>query len=319
MTTREAEVPVEISGAGPEGSGRKPPEQGGGVSNGTATREPSWTGAERGLMEDVVSRPNMMAALEREEANQGAPGIDRMTTGELRSFLKEGWPAIREELLEGTYRPQPVLEVEIEKPHGGVRTLGIPTVCDRLLQQAVHQVLMPLFHPDFSDSSYGYRPGQNAWQAVRAARWHVADGKRWVVGLDLKKFFDRVNHDILMAWVARKVEDKRVLLLIRWYPQAGVLEGGLVSQRVEGRRRAVPSPPCCRTFCSTSSTRSWRGAVMSSVATPTTATSTCRPGVAACGSWQVSPVSLRSGWHSRSTSPKAALTAPGEGSFWASA
>ena len=185
-------------------------------------------------MEDVVSRPNMMAALERVEANKGAPGIDEMTTGELRGVLKERWPIIREELLDGRFRPQPVRKVETEKPDGGTRTLGIPTVCDRLIQQALHQELTPLFDPDFSEGSYGYRPGRSAWQAVKAARWHVANGKRWVVDIDLEKFFDRVNHDILMSRVARKVGDKRVLLLIRRYLQAGVLDGGLVSQRVEG-------------------------------------------------------------------------------------
>lgn len=243
MTTRDADVPVEIPGAAPEGSGRKPPEQGSGASNVTATREPLWTEAERGLMGNVVSRPNMMAALERVEANKGAPGIDEMTTGELRGFLKQRWPIIREELLDGTYRPQPVRKVEIEKPDGGTRTLGIPTVCDRLIQQALHQVLTPLFDPDFSEGSYGYRPGRSAWQAVKAARRHVADGKRWVVDLDLEKFFDRVNHDILMSRVARKVGDKRVLLLIRRYLQAGVLDGGLVSQRVEGTPQGGPLSP----------------------------------------------------------------------------
>jgi RNA-directed DNA polymerase len=133
--------------------------------------------------------------------------------------------------------------VEIEKPDGGTRTLGIPTVRDRLIQQALHQVLMPLFDPDFSDSSYGYRPGRSAWQAVRAARRHVADAKRWVVDIDLEKFFDRVNHDILMSRVARKVKDKRVLLVIRRCLQAGVLEGGLVSQRVEGTPQGGPLSP----------------------------------------------------------------------------
>lgn len=243
MTTADADVPVEIPGAAPEGSGRKPPEHGSGASNVTATRGPSWTEAEGALMEDVVSRPNMMAALDRVETNKGAPGIDAMTTGELRGFLKERWPTIREGLLNGTYHPQPVRKVEIEKPDGGVRTLGIPTVCDRLIQQALHQVLMPLFDPDFSDSSYGYRPGRSAWQAVKAARRHVADGKRWVVDMDLEKFFDRVNHDILMSRVARKVKDKRALLLIRRYLQAGVLEGGLVSQRVEGTPQGGPLSP----------------------------------------------------------------------------
>jgi len=194
-------------------------------------------------MEDVVSRPNMMAALERVEANKGAPGVDAMTTGELRGYLKQNWPTIRKELLEGTYQPRPVRKVEIAKPGGGMRTLGIPTVCDRLIQQALHQVLTPLFDPDFSDSSYGYRPGRSAWQAVQAARRHVADGRRWVVDMDLEKFFDRVNHDILMSRVARKVKDKQALRLIRRYLQAGVLEGGLVSQRVEGTPQGGPLSP----------------------------------------------------------------------------
>jgi group II intron reverse transcriptase/maturase len=214
-----------------------------GASNVTARKERSWTRAEARLMEEVVSRGNMMAALNRVEGNKGAPGIDGMTVAELRPHLRERWAVVKEELLQGSYRPQPVRQVEIPKSNGGTRTLGIPTVMDRLIQQALHQVLVPLFDSDFSDSSYGFRPGRSAHQAVQAARRHVAGGRRWVVDIDLEKFFDRVNHDILMSRVARKVGDKRVLRVIRRYLQAGVLEGGLVSSRVEGTPQGGPLSP----------------------------------------------------------------------------
>jgi RNA-directed DNA polymerase len=194
-------------------------------------------------MEQVVSRDNMMAALDRVTANKGAPGIDQMTVADLRGHLKTMWPTIREELLKGTYQPQSVRKVEIPKPGGGTRTLGIPTVLDRLIQQALHQQLVSLFDPHFSESSYGFRPGRSAHQAVQAARRHVAGGRRWVVDIDLEKFFDRVNHDILMSRVARKVEDGRVLRIIRRYLQAGLLEGGIVSPRVEGTPQGGPLSP----------------------------------------------------------------------------
>ena len=150
---------------------------------------------------------------------------------------------VRQELLAGEYMPAAVRKVEIPKPQGGVRTLGIPTVLDRLIQQALHQVLQPLFDPEFSESSYGFRPGRNAHQAVQAARGYVAEGRRWVVDLDLEKFFDRVNHDVLMARVARKVKDERVLKLIRRYLEAGLMEGGVASARTEGTPQGGPLSP----------------------------------------------------------------------------
>ena len=243
MTIEEAEALAEMSGAAPEGSDRKSLEYGGGGSNVTACREFSWTEAETRLMEEVVSRGNMMAAYERVLRNKGAPGIDGMQVGELKAYLVQEWPRIKEELLDGTYQPQPVRKVEIPKSGGGMRTLGIPTVLDRLIQQALHQELMRLFDSDFSESSYGFRPGRSAHQAVQAARQHVVEGRRWVVDIDLEKFFDRVGHDVLMARVARKVKDCRVLKLIRHYLTAGVLEGGIVSPRVEGTPQGGPLSP----------------------------------------------------------------------------
>jgi RNA-directed DNA polymerase len=195
------------------------------------------------LMEAVVERSNMLCAYERVVKNQGAPGVDGLTTAELKPWLQAHWGTIREALLAGRYMPAAVRKVEIPKPQGGVRTLGIPTTLDRLIQQALHQVLQPLFEPEFSESSYGFRPGRNAHQAVETARRYVAEGKRWVVDLDLEKFFDRVNHDILMARVMRKVKDKRVRKLIRRYLTAGLMEGGVASARVEGTPQGGPLSP----------------------------------------------------------------------------
>ena len=196
------------------------------------------------LIEQVVQRDNLLAAYERVRANKGAAGVDGMSVDDLADFCRAHWPRIREQLLGGTYVPQPVRKVEIPKPDGkGVRMLGIPTVLDRLIQQALLQVLTPIFDPGFSDASFGFRPGRSTHQAVLRAREHMAAGHRWVVDMDLEKFFDRVNHDILMSRVARKVKDKRVLLLIRRYLQAGIMEGGVCSPRSEGTPQGGPLSP----------------------------------------------------------------------------
>jgi RNA-directed DNA polymerase len=194
-------------------------------------------------MEAAVERSNMLCAYERVVKNEGAPGVDGLTVSEFKPWLQAHWKSIRQALLAGEYMPGAVRKVDIPKPQGGVRTLGIPTVLDRLIQQALHQVLQPLFEPEFSESSYGFRPGRNAQQAVKAARSYVAEGKRWVVDIDLEKFFDRVNHDVLMARVARQVKDERVRKLIRRYLEAGLMEGGVASARTEGTPQGGPLSP----------------------------------------------------------------------------
>jgi len=225
------------------GSGRNPREGSDGASRDTASLGHSEPETKQ-LMEAVVERGNMVQALKRVEANKGAPGVDFMPVSELRGYLREHWPRIKEALLEGRYEPSPVRRVAIPKPDGkGMRQLGIPTVVDRLIQQALHQVMYPLFDPGFSERSYGFRPERSAHQAVRQAREYVSEGRRWVVDMDLEKFFDRVNHDILMARVARRVKDKRVLRLIRRYLQAGIMEDGLVTQRTEGTPQGGPLSP----------------------------------------------------------------------------
>ena len=215
----------------------------GGASSGTARQGNSGRGTED-LMEAVVERRNRWQAYRRVVGNKGISGVDAMSVEALKPYLQTYWELIKEQLLGGRYQPQPVLRVEIPKADGkGKRKLGIPTVVDRLIQQAVHQVLSPLFDPDFSDHSYGYRSGRSAQQAVCQAREQVADGRRWVVDLDLEKFFDRVQHDVLLSRVAREVRDKRVLGLIRRYLQAGILEGGLVSQPTQGTPQGGPLSP----------------------------------------------------------------------------
>lgn len=185
----------------------------------------------------------MLKAYDRVLKNKGAPGIDGVTTSELKAYLKLHWAQHKESLLAGTYQPQPVRKVEIPKPNGGVRQLGIPTVLDRLIQQAMHQLLSDIFEPVFSEHSFGFRPKRSAGQAVQQARSYVEEGKRWVVDLDLEKFFDRVNHDILMSHVARKVQDKRVLRLIRGYLEAGILDNGIVAVSTKGTPQGGPLSP----------------------------------------------------------------------------
>jgi RNA-directed DNA polymerase len=243
MTRGDVERRAEKPGAATLGNGRNPREGEVSASRVTARLEDSEPETKR-MMEAVVERENMAQALKRVETNKGAPGVDNMPVTELRGYLRAHWPRIKEELLEGRYEPSPVRRVEIPKPDGkGMRQLGIPTVVDRLIQQALQQVMTPHFDPGFSERSYGFRPGRSAHDAVRQAREYVSEGRRWVVDMDLEKFFDRVNHDILMARVARRVKDKRVLRVIRRYLQAGMMEGGLVRQRVEGTPQGGPLSP----------------------------------------------------------------------------
>jgi RNA-directed DNA polymerase len=195
-------------------------------------------------MQEVVRRENLKQALKRVCANKGAAGVDGMNVEALKPHLKEHWPELREELLTGTYIPQPVLRVEIPKEDGkGMRALGIPTVLDRFIQQAILQVLTPIFDPHFSEHSYGFRPGRNCHQAVKEAREYVAAGYRYVVDMDMEKFFDRVNHDLLMGRVARGVKDKKLLLLIRRYLNSGVMAGGVEKVRREGTPQGGPLSP----------------------------------------------------------------------------
>jgi RNA-directed DNA polymerase len=187
-----------------------------------------------GLMEAAVERGNLRLAYQRVVENKGAAGVDGLSIAEFKDHLQRHWPTIKARILAGEYIPQAVRRVDIAKPQGGVRTLGIPTLTDRLIQQALHQVLSPIFEVDFSDSSYGFRPGRNAHQAVKAARQYVATGRRVVVDVDVEKFFDRVNHDLLMEKLSQKIDDGRVLRLIRRYLEAGMMAEGISSPRTEG-------------------------------------------------------------------------------------
>src|SRR6266576_1005551 len=196
------------------------------------------------LMEEVCERENLKEALRRVKANKGSAGVDGMTVDEITGYLKQHWPAIREQLLSGTYKPQPVRRVEIPKPDGGgVRKLGIPSTLDRFIQQAVMQVLQRRWDRTFSDHSYGFRPGRSAHQAVAQAQQYIGEGHGWCVDLDLDEFFDRVNHDKLMGQIAKRVEDKRLLKLIRAFLNAGVMENGLVGPSVEGTPQGGPLSP----------------------------------------------------------------------------
>jgi len=226
-----------------EGRGEAPRACVGGTEPPVAKRDAESPAEDERLMEVVCSRENLWKALTRVRANKGSPGVDGMTVHQLPDCLEEHWPAIREQLLRGAYKPQPAKRVEIPKPDGGVRKLGIPTALDRFIQQAVLQVLQALWDPTFSEHSYGFRPGRSAHQAVAAAQQYMTEGLRWVVDLDLEKFFDRVNHDRLVAAVAQRVKDKRVLKLIRAFLNAGVMENGLVSPTDEGAPQGGPLSP----------------------------------------------------------------------------
>ena len=230
--------------AGAEDTGRHPVVAAACAEADMATRTRTKAGvATASLMEAVVERGNLMLAYQRVVENKGAAGVDQLAVPELKDHLQRHWPTMRTRLLAGEYQPQPVRRVDIPKPQGGVRTLGIPTVVDRLIQQALHQVLQPIFEPTFSEASYGFRPGRNAHQALGRARQYVAQGKRWVVDMDLEQFFDRVNHDLLMSKLARRIDDARVLKLIRRYLEAGMMADGLVQPRPQGTPQGGPLSP----------------------------------------------------------------------------
>lgn len=228
---------------GEEDRGEAPKINPAGTESSVAKRGNENPAITESLMEEVCERENCQRALQRVKANKGSPGVDGMTVRGLPGFLQQHWPAIREQLLSGTYKPQPVKRVEIPEPDGGVRKLGIPTVLDRFIQQAVMQVLQGRWDRTFSEHSYGFRPGRSAHQAVEAAQQHIAAGYRWVVDLDLEKFFDRVCHDKLLAKIAERVSDQRLLKLIGAFLRAGVMEGGLVSPVDEGTPQGGPLSP----------------------------------------------------------------------------
>lgn len=234
--------PAKRDKATPANLGRNPRGAGDGVQTLPSKRGKALPERNQ-LIERVLERENMKRALARVKKNQGAPGVDGMTVEDLEAYLKRHWPRIKVELLQGRYRPRPVKRVYIPKPNGGRRPLGIPTVLDRLIQQALHQVLSPIFEPDFSESSYGFRPERNAHQAILKAKAHQEEGKKWVVDIDLENFFDEVNQDILMARVARKVKDKQVRKLIRRYLQSGILEGGVYTTNRKGTPQGGPLSP----------------------------------------------------------------------------
>ena len=195
------------------------------------------------LMERILSRENLLTALKRVERNKGSHGIDEMSVKDLRRYLYENWDSLREALRNGTYQPSPVRRVEIPKPNGGVRLLGIPTVTDRFIQQAITQQLSPIFDPTFSKHSYGFRPNKSAHDAVRKAKGFIKEGYRWVVDIDLEKFFDKVNHDKLMGTLAKSIKDSSLLKLIRKYLQAGVMINGVVHNSEEGTPQGGPLSP----------------------------------------------------------------------------
>ena len=241
MTTEAAESPHKRHSTAKPG-GRIPPSAAVEAASVTAVMDNSHE-EPMDILSAVLERSNMQRAYSRVLRNKGAPGMDEMKVEDLKDYLIAHWPTLKQELLEGTYQPQPVRKVEIPKSGGGKRQLGIPTVMDRLIQQALHQVLSPLFEPGFSEFSYGFRPGRSASQAVQQARDYVEAGHQWVVDIDLEAFFDRVNHDMLMARIARQVKDTRVLKLIRAYLESGVCGDGSVTVRREGTPQGGPLSP----------------------------------------------------------------------------
>ena len=235
--TAQAELPIQPRGEAPKA------ERSGESSTAAQGDERSGTGHLTELMEKVVEQSNASAAWKRVKANKGSPGSDGMTLDQAAPYLKEHWPDLREQLLAGTYQPRPVRRQMIPKSGGGERELGIPCVLDRMIQQCILQVLQPMIDPTFSEHSYGFRPGRSAHDAVRAAQRYIQSGKQWVVDVDLEKFFDRVNHDVLMGKLASKIGDKRLLGLIRRYLEAGAMADGVVVERHEGTPQGGPLSP----------------------------------------------------------------------------
>ena len=233
--SRQLELPLEDRGEAPkvEGSGEAR----------TVAHGDERSGSEHILMQEVLGRANLVRALKRVRQNKGSPGIDGMRVEELPEYLRRHWGEIRQRLLAGTYQPKPVRRQKIPKSGGGVRELGIPTVLDRFIQQAILQVLQPRFDPTFSRHSHGFRPGRRAHDAVREAQHYIQEGRRWVVDVDLEKFFDRVNHDVLMGRLAKRIEDKAMLRIIRCYLEAGVMANGVVMERHMGTPQGGPLSP----------------------------------------------------------------------------
>lgn len=231
----------------PEAAENEPGQYSGGVEDSAIHRtsgEEQTVNNQSWLMEYLVSKENMMEAYRRVTRNKGAPGVDGLSTDKLKDHLHKCWRDIKQQLLKGIYQPQPVKRVEIPKPNGGgVRKLGIPTVTDRLIQQATHQAIVGLFEPEFSNFSYGFRPGRQGSMALKQAKVYIREGRRWVVDMDLEKFFDKVNHDVLMERVRRKVSDTRVLTLIRSYLKSGIMENGVVTANEKGTPQGGPMSP----------------------------------------------------------------------------
>lgn len=242
MSARQQKIQLELA-FGREGRGEAPTAPLKGTETLTAKPVPESPASDDKLMEEVCERDNLKEALKQVRRNKGAPGTDGMTVHELPDYLKDHWPDIKEKLLKAEYKPQPVKRVEIPKPGGGARKLGIPTVLDRFIQQAIMQVLQKKWDKTFSDHSYGFRPGRSAHQAVKKAQGYIKEGYSHVVDIDLEKFFDRVNHDILMSRIAKRTADKRMLKLIRAFLNSGVMENGLVGPTDEGTPQGGPLSP----------------------------------------------------------------------------